>query len=201
MTPIVLASRNAHKLEELRVILAEHLPGIELLLADGPEPRETGATFEENALIKARAAAEHSGLPALADDSGIVADILGEAPGILSARWAGPERSDASNRELLLWQLNDLPDEHRSARFICAAALALPSGEAHTRRGVWTGSILRSSVGTQGFGYDPIFQPEGEDRSAAQLTPEEKNRVSHRTRAFTALVPEIRRSIHTRSTP
>ena len=128
MAQVVLASHNAHKLEELRRILAPLVPGIELIGYDGPEPVESGVTFEENALLKARAAAAHTGLPAIADDSGISVDVLGGCPGIFSARWGGPERSDTGNVALLLWQLSDLADEHRGAAFMCAAALAMPPG-------------------------------------------------------------------------
>ncbi|PRI11874.1 non-canonical purine NTP pyrophosphatase [Leucobacter massiliensis] len=194
---LVLASHNAHKLEELRRILGPLIPGIELIGYDGPEPVEDGLSFEENALIKARAAAAHTGLPAIADDSGIAVDVLGGCPGIFSARWGGPERSDARNVELLLWQLSDVADEHRSAGFVCAAALALPpvngtAGEEICELGVWPGRVLREPAGEHGFGYDPIFQPEGETRSAAELTGAEKDLLSHRTRAFGALAPEIR---------
>ncbi len=188
---VVLASHNAHKLEELRRILAPLAPDLELVGYDGPEPVENGVSFEENALLKARAAAEHSGLPAIADDSGISVGVLGGCPGIFSARWGGPERSDRANVELLLWQLSDLADEHRGAAFVCAAALALPGGEQVAVRGEWPGSVLREPRGEGGFGYDPVFRPEGETRSAAQLTPEEKDAASHRRRAFTALVPEL----------
>lgn len=195
---VVLASHNAHKLEELRRILAPLVPGIELLGYDGPEPVESGVTFEQNALLKARAAAAHTGLPAVADDSGIAVDVLGGCPGIFSARWAGPARSDAANVELLLWQLGDLADEHRSAAFVCAAALALPAGDGAgdtAVRGEWRGSVLRTPAGGGGFGYDPVFLPEGETRSAAELGPAEKDAASHRRRAFTALAPEIARRL------
>lgn len=200
MVQVVLATHNAHKLEEVRRILAPHIPGLELLSYDGPEPVENGVTFEQNALIKARAAAAHTGLPAIADDSGIAVDVLGGSPGIFSARWAGRERSDRANVDLLLWQLSDLPDEHRDAAFVCAAALAMPAtggspggrGEEVALRRDWRGSLLRRPAGEGGFGYDPIFRPEGESRSAAQLSPEEKDAVSHRYRAFMALVPVIR---------
>lgn len=190
---VVLASHNAHKLEELRRIVGPALPGIELVGYDGPEPVENGVTFAANALIKARAAAEHTGLPAIADDSGIAVDVLGGSPGIFSARWGGPARSDAANVDLLLWQLSDLADEHRAAQFVCAAALVVP-GAADPETsvlGVWPGSVLRAPAGAGGFGYDPIFRPDGETRSAAELSPAEKDAVSHRTRAFTALAPEI----------
>ena len=188
---VVLASRNAHKLEELRRILAPLVPGVEFIGYDGPEPVENGLSFEENALIKARAAAARTGLPAIADDSGIAVDVLGGCPGIFSARWGGPARSDAGNVDLLLWQLSDVADEHRAAGFVCAAALVLPSGEEVCELGVWQGSVLRERAGDGGFGYDPVFLPQGERRSAAELSPAEKDALSHRTRAFTALAPEI----------
>ncbi|MGD9606015.1 MAG: RdgB/HAM1 family non-canonical purine NTP pyrophosphatase [Leucobacter sp.] len=193
MTRVVLASHNAHKLEELRRILSPLVPGIELVGYDGPEPVENGVSFEQNALLKARAAAEHTGLPAIADDSGVSVDVLGGCPGIFSARWGGPERSDARNVELLLWQLSDIADEHRAASFVCAAALALPGERESVVRGEWRGSILRAPAGEGGFGYDPVFRPEGETRSAAELSPQEKDAASHRRRAFTALAPELRR--------
>lgn len=194
---LVLASHNAHKLEELRRILGPLIPGIELVGYDGPEPVEDGLSFEENALLKARAAAAHTGLPAIADDSGIAVDVLGGCPGIFSARWGGPARSDRANVELLLWQLNDVADEHRAAGFVCAAALVVPGTDDAPAQeicelGVWQGSVLREPAGEGGFGYDPIFRPEGEPRSAAELTAAEKDLLSHRTRAFGALAPEIR---------
>ncbi|MGK0715479.1 RdgB/HAM1 family non-canonical purine NTP pyrophosphatase [Leucobacter sp. W1153] len=192
-TRVVLASHNTHKLEELRRVLAPLVPGIELIGYDGPEPVESGVTFEENALIKARAAALHSGLPAIADDSGISVGVLGGSPGIFSARWAGPARSDTANVDLLLWQLGDLAVEHRRAEFVCAAALAIPGGTESVARGEWPGSILREPAGAGGFGYDPVFLPEGETRSAAELSPEEKDAASHRRRAFTALAPAIQK--------
>lgn len=195
MTQVVLASHNAHKLEELQRILAPLVPGIELVSYDGPEPVENGLTFEENALIKARAAAEHTGLPAIADDSGISVDVLGGCPGIFSARWGGPARSDTANVELLLWQLSDVADAHRAASFVCAAALALPGADGVVVRGEWRGSVLRTPTGDGGFGYDPVFQPEGESRSAAELSPVEKDAMSHRRRAFTALSSELQRRL------
>ena len=203
MTQVVLASHNAHKLEELRRVLAPLVPGIELIGYDGPEPVESGVTFEENALLKARAAAAHTGLPAIADDSGISVDVLGGCPGIFSARWGGPERSDSGNVDLLLWQLSDLADEHRGAAFMCAAALALPPGASGSGDdgdevsvlAAWRGSVLRAPAGEGGFGYDPVFLPEGETRSAAQMTAEEKDAVSHRLRAFTELSKELLRRL------
>ncbi len=200
MSQVVLASHNAHKLEELRRILAPLAPGIELVGYDGPEPVESGVTFEQNALLKARAAAAHTGLPAIADDSGISVDVLGGSPGIFSARWGGPARSDTANVELLLWQLSDLADEDRAASFVCAAALVMPDGASSPDseivvRGEWRGSVLRDPAGAGGFGYDPVFRPEGETRSAAELSPAEKDALSHRRRAFTALAPELLRRI------
>lgn len=189
---VVLASHNTKKLEELRRIIGSAIGDIELVSYDGPEAVENGLSFEENALIKARVAAAHTGLPAIADDSGITVDILGGSPGIFSARWAGPARDDNANLDLLLWQLHDIEHPHRAAAFVCAAALVTPSGDEVTRSGVWPGSILTERAGTGGFGYDPIFQPEGLDRSAAELTQAEKDERSHRARAFTALAPLIR---------
>jgi XTP/dITP diphosphohydrolase len=203
VTRLVLASHNAHKLEELRRILGPLIPGIELVGYNGPEPVENGLSFEENALIKARAAAAHTGMPAIADDSGIAVDVLGGCPGIFSARWGGPSRSDTANVDLLLWQLTDVADEHRAASFVCAAALVVPPGEGADltggpgagevcELGVWPGRVLRQPAGEHGFGYDPVFQPQGEQRSAAELTGAEKDLLSHRTRAFSALAPSIR---------
>ncbi|MGR4010009.1 RdgB/HAM1 family non-canonical purine NTP pyrophosphatase [Leucobacter sp. 1207-22] len=191
MTQIVLASHNQKKLAELRRVLEPLVPGIEVVSYDGPEPVEDGLSFEANALIKARAAAKHTGLPAVADDSGISVDVLGGCPGIFSARWSGPERDDTKNLELLLWQLSDIAEPNRAARFVCAAALVMPDGEEVCELGNWAGDILTERAGTDGFGYDPIFRPAGESRSAAEMRPEEKDLVSHRNRAFTALAPAI----------
>lgn len=197
---VVLASHNRKKLEELRRIIEPLAPNIELLGYEGPEPQETGTTFHENALIKARAAAQHTGLPAVADDSGISVDILGGSPGIFSARWAGPEKDDQRNLDLLLWQLSDMADKHRGAAFICAAALVVPPAPDAglyaepievTKLGVWAGKILPKPRGEGGFGYDPIFLPQDFDRSAAELTPAEKDAHSHRTRAFVLLAQEL----------
>ncbi|MFD2758456.1 RdgB/HAM1 family non-canonical purine NTP pyrophosphatase [Gulosibacter faecalis] len=188
----VLASKNAHKLEELRRVLAAQVPELELLPYDGDAPVESGLTFEENALIKARAACAATGRPALADDSGICVDVLGGMPGMFSARWAGPGRSDRDNLELLLWQLTDVPDSAREAQFVAVAAVALPDGRELAVRGTWPGTILREVRGEGGFGYDPIFLPEGETQSAGELTPERKDALSHRRRAFDALAPKLR---------
>ncbi|MEO9013971.1 MAG: RdgB/HAM1 family non-canonical purine NTP pyrophosphatase [Terrimesophilobacter sp.] len=184
---LVLATHNAHKVEELRRILEPRLSGLELVGYDGPEPVEDGVTFAENALIKARAAAAHTGLPALADDSGICADALGGAPGIHSARYAGT-RVDADNVAKLLSELGDTSD--RAAQFVCAAALVHGEFE-RVELGVWPGSVLRAPAGSGGFGYDPIFQPEGYDVSAAQLSAAEKDAISHRRRAFSALASTV----------
>ncbi|KUF06901.1 RdgB/HAM1 family non-canonical purine NTP pyrophosphatase [Leucobacter sp. G161] len=188
---IVLASHNANKLVELRAVLEPLIPGIELIGYDGPEPVEDGLSFEANALLKARAAAAHTGLPALADDSGIAVEVLGGSPGIFSARWGGHARNDQASVQLLLEQLSDIAEEHRGAGFVCAAALVTPEGDEVCELGVWAGSLLTEPIGENGFGYDPIFKPEGERRSAAEMRPEEKNLVSHRTRAFTQLAPAI----------
>ena len=185
---LVLATHNAHKVVELRRILGDQLDGIELVGYDGPEPVEDGETFAENALIKARAAAAHTGLPAIADDSGICVSALGGEPGIDSARYAGT-RDDADNYRLLLKNLADAED--RSADFTCAAAFVDGDFE-HAEVGVWPGSVLHEPVGVGGFGYDPIFRPEGLDVASAELTAAEKNAVSHRSRAFAALMPFVR---------
>lgn len=184
---LVLATHNAHKVEELRRILAPRLSGLELVGYHGPEPVEDGITFAENALIKARAAAAHTGLPALADDSGICVDALDGAPGIHSARYSGT-RVDADNVAKLLQELGDTAE--RAAQFACAAALVDGEYE-HVELGMWPGSVLRMPAGGGGFGYDPVFRPEGYDISAAQLSAAEKDAISHRQRAFSALAPII----------
>jgi XTP/dITP diphosphohydrolase len=185
---LVLATHNAHKVEELRRILGPRLEGIELLAYDGPEPIEDGDTFEANALIKARAAFEHTGLPSIADDSGISAFALGGAPGIHSARYAGT-RNDDDNLALLLERMSGLDD--RTASFTCAAAF-VSEGLEHVELGVWPGVILQARAGVGGFGYDPIFQPDGVAVSAAELTADEKNAISHRAMAFGKLLDFIR---------
>jgi XTP/dITP diphosphohydrolase len=183
-TKLVLATHNAHKVEELRRILGSRLDGFELVGYDGPEPVEDGDTFEANALIKARAAFEHTGLPAMADDSGISVEALGGAPGIHSARYAGT-RNDRDNLELLLERMTGIDD--RSAWFTCAAALVDATGE-HVEVGIWTGTLLAEPAGVGGFGYDPVFRPDGYVTSAAELTADEKNAVSHRALAFGKLI-------------
>lgn len=185
---LVLATHNQHKVGELRRILGTQLEGIELVGYDGPEPVEDGDTFEANALIKARAAHAHTGLPAIADDSGICVAALGGAPGIRSARYAGT-RDDTDNYRLLLENLGDSAD--RAAEFMCAAAFA-DGEEEFAVLGVWPGTILPAAVGSGGFGYDPIFRPDGLDVASAELAPHEKDAISHRSRAFAALMPKVR---------
>ena len=185
---LVLATHNAHKVEELRKILGPMLDGLELIAYDGPEPVEDGETFEANALIKARAAAAHTGLPAIADDSGISVAALGGAPGIHSARYAGT-RSDADNVALLLQNLQG--EANRDAAFVCAAAFVSGDTE-HVLRSEWEGTVLEQPAGPNGFGYDPIFKPAGLSVSSAELRPDEKNAISHRALAFAELMPIVR---------
>ena len=188
---IVLATHNTHKVEEFGAIVARVRPDLEVVGYDGPEPIEDGVTFAENALIKARAAAAHTGLPALADDSGICVDALGGAPGAFSAYWAGHRKDDRANLELLLDQLSDIADPRRAAHFTSTIALVLPGGAEHVVEGVWPGRLATAPAGSGGFGYDPIFIPDGQDegseRTAGEYTAAEKNAASHRARAFVAL--------------
>lgn len=198
---LVLASHNANKLQELRQILAADdgsgLPGlspghiVSAVDFGAPEPIEDGLTFAENALIKARALCAATGLPAVADDSGLAVDVLNGAPGIFSARWAGEHGNDDANLDLLLAQLSDIAPQHRLAQFVCAAALVTPSGIEHVELGYLRGSLLTERRGTGGFGYDPILVPEGETRTTAELTAEQKNAISHRGQAFRALAPHV----------
>lgn len=198
---IVLATRNAHKVGELRSILEPLLPGLDadaIVGADSfdiSEPVEDALTFEGNALIKARQLAEATGLIALADDSGITVDVLGGAPGIFSARWCGEHGRDRDNLELLLGQLRDIADPNRGAAFVCAAAMVTPDGNVVVRRGEMRGRLLLEPRGENGFGYDPIFQPDGYTISSAELTPEQKDAISHRGQAFRALAPKIREAL------
>ncbi len=190
---IVLATRNEHKVAELRRILTEVGIGAELIGTDAypdlPEIAETGTTFAANALIKARAVAEYTGLPAIADDSGLCVDALNGMPGIYSARWAGAHGDDAMNLELLLGQLQGVPDNRRSAHFQCAAAFVTPDGDERICEGTLDGRIAQEVRGTHGFGYDPIFVPTGELRTTAEMSATEKDAISHRGRAFRALAP------------
>ena len=249
---IVVATHNEGKLVEIRRILEEDLgadaENIELVSAGSlhlPDPVETGVTFQENALLKARAVAIRTGLPAVADDSGLIVDVMGNAPGILSARWAGAHGHDKANNALLLAQIEDIPDDKRTARFRCAAALVVPDTETgadvtggvaadgitvHTtlplgacpgacsirhqvgdmELGDMPGRIIREARGEHGFGYDPLFVPddqpagrvstepdhEGEPLTSAEMTPAEKNAISHRGKALKALVPAIEALLH-----
>jgi XTP/dITP diphosphohydrolase len=184
---VVLATGNPHKVTELRAILAPLLPGITVEAYEGPSPVENGDTFVANALIKARAAAERTGVPAIADDSGISVEALGGAPGIHSARYSSSGRDD-DNRALLLERLRGIADRH--AEFVCAAVL-VGAGEDLVAEERWPGRVLEAERGSGGFGYDPVFQPEGLQRSAAELSAEEKNAVSHRGLAFRRLAELI----------
>jgi XTP/dITP diphosphohydrolase len=196
---IVLATRNGHKVRELRMILADLIDELDLEIVgmgefpNVPEVVETGVTFAQNATLKAVAATRATGLPALADDSGLAVDVLGGAPGVFSARWAGTQGQDRANLELLLGQLNDIPDEHRAAAFVCAAVLARPDGTVVVREGRMPGSLAREPRGQNGFGYDPILVVEGDSRTSAELTFEEKNAISHRGKAFRALAADLRK--------
>ena len=199
MTKVFLASRNAKKLAEMERILAEHLPGIEVLgLDDVPaydEPVEDRPTFEGNALLKARAAVLATGLPSLADDSGLCVDALNGMPGVLSARWSGPPKSDQRNNELLLAQLEDVPDELRAAHFTCAVAFAYPVGAGgvaeHVVHGEMPGRVIREVRGTGGFGYDVLFCADGHDVTTAELPREEKDAISHRGKALALIAPVV----------
>jgi XTP/dITP diphosphohydrolase len=189
---ILLATRNVKKLIELQRILA----GIALVgLDDVPafaEVPESGLTFADNALIKAREGALRTGLPTVADDSGLAIDALNGMPGVFSARWSGRHGNDLANTELVLAQIADVPDEHRGAAFVCAASLVLPDGREWTVHGEMRGRLVRSPRGTGGFGYDPIFLAEGQSRTNAELSPVEKDAISHRGKAFRALAGVIR---------
>ena len=191
---MVMATHNQHKVGELRQILSGLLEAGDVIgagEAGAPDVAETGVTFAQNALLKARAVAAHTGLIAVADDSGLAVDILGGAPGIFSARWAGRHGDDTANLNLLLDQLADIAPEHRRARFVCAAALATPEGTDVVEHGYLPGVLLTEPRGSGGFGYDPILVPDGQDRSCAELSPTEKNAISHRGQAFRALATHL----------
>jgi len=193
---VLVASRNATKLNELRRILDNAgIVDVQVVgLDDVPayeEAPETGETFEDNALAKARDGAAATGLACVADDSGLEVDALNGMPGVLSARWSGAHGADAANNELLLAQLRDVPDDRRGARFVSTCALVVPDGDETVVRGEWNGTIGRSALGEGGFGYDPLFRPEGGSTSAAQLTPAEKDEVSHRKRALAQLTSAL----------
>ena len=195
MTRLLVASRNRKKLAEMRRVLDAAGLAFELVSLDDvdafDEAPETGATFEENALAKARDAFAATGLPTVADDSGLEVDALNAMPGVLSARWAGVHGDDAANNTLLLAQLRDVPDARRGAAFVSACALVSSAGEVVVH-GKWPGRIAREPHGDNGFGYDPVFIPEGLDCSAAQLRADEKDSMSHRGRALAQLVPALR---------
>lgn len=198
MRRIVLATRNGHKVRELQTILDDLIDELDLEIVgmgefpDVADVVETGVTFAENATLKAVAVANATGLPALADDSGLAVDVLGGAPGVFSGRWAGTHGQDWANLELLLGQLYDVPDEHRSAAFVCAAVLALPDGTVVVREGRMPGTLAREPRGDNGFGYDPILVVEGDSRTSAELSFEEKNAISHRGKAFRSLAADLR---------
>ncbi len=201
MTRVFLASRNAKKLVEMRRILVEHAADIEVLGLDDvaayDEPAETEPTFAGNALLKARAAVEATGLPSLADDSGLCVDALNGMPGVLSARWSGPPKDDDRNNRLLLDQLADVPDERRAAHFTCAVAFAYPVGGGgiaeHVVHGEMPGRIIREQRGTGGFGYDVLFVADGQSdsRTSAELTQQEKDAISHRGKAVREIAPVV----------
>ena len=206
---VVLATRNEHKDAELRAILADVVAELDLDIVGAddvpgaPDVAETDVTFVGNATLKARAVAEATGLPALADDSGLALDVLGGCPGVLSARWsgsragagAGRAERDRANLELLLEQLDEVPEEHRGGAFVCAAVLALPGGDTHAVEGRMPGHVLRAPRGEGGFGYDPVFVADGHSRTNADLTEAEKNAISHRGAAFRAMAPILRRAL------
>jgi XTP/dITP diphosphohydrolase len=199
MTRIFLASRNEKKLVEMRRILAPSVPDIEVLGLDDvegyDEPAETEPTFEGNALIKARAGVLATGLPSLADDSGLCVDALNGMPGVLSARWSGTAKDDRANNELLLAQLADVPDERRGAEFRCAVAFAYPVGAGgvseHVVQGVMRGRVIRGMRGSGGFGYDVLFVADGHDETSAELPAEDKDAISHRGMALREIAPVV----------
>lgn len=205
---LVLATRNTHKVTELRAILAAALSGEQVggldvgvldeavvgldAVGEVPDVVETGTTFAANALLKARAVVEATGLPGLADDSGLAVDVLGGAPGVFSARWAGRHGDDAANLRLLLDQLRDVPDGDRQAAFVCAVALVRPDGTEVVGHGRLQGTLAREPRGDGGFGYDPVLQLLGQERTLAELDATEKNAISHRGQAVRAMVPVLR---------
>lgn len=207
MAKVVLASHNQGKLRELREILRDQIPGLDVdrdvvdaAAVGAPDVVEDGVTFAENSLKKAHAVAAASGLIAVADDSGLAVDVLGGAPGIFSARWAGKHGDDAANLNLLLAQLADIADQHRGAKFCCAASMATPDGSEAVEYGELPGTLVREPRGEKGFGYDPILAPteltgEYAGKTCAEIPAEVKNSMSHRARAFTALIPHLRAAL------
>jgi XTP/dITP diphosphohydrolase len=195
-TTVVLATRNQHKVDELRRILSTVGLDVELVGTDQfpelPEVAETGSSFAANALLKARDVAQRTGHVAIADDSGLSVDALNGMPGIFSARWSGRHGDDRANLELVLAQVEDIPDSRRGAAFHCAAAVVTPAGDERVVEGVLEGSLIREPRGSNGFGYDPIFTPRGYVLTTAELTPYEKDAISHRGQAFRALAPVLK---------
>lgn len=195
MRRVFLASRNPKKLEELRRILAESVPGVEVVGLEDvppyPEPPETEPTFEGNALLKARAGLAATGLPSLADDSGLCVDALNGMPGVLSARWAGSAKDDRANNALLLEQLRDVPDEWRGAEFRCAVAWCALGGVEEVAFGTMRGRVIQEMRGNGGFGYDVLFVPAGEPRTTAELPDDEKDAISHRGKALREIAPVV----------
>lgn len=196
MTTVVVATHNAKKAAELHRVLAAagleaDVRGLDAFPAY-PEPAETERSFEGNALLKARAAAAATGRLAVADDSGLEVDLLNGMPGVRSARWSGPDATDATNLELLIRQLADTGAADRTARFVCAMALVTPEGTEHLVRGVMPGRLVLEPRGSNGFGYDPIFVAEGNTVTNAELSPEAKDAISHRGQAVRAIVPLLR---------
>jgi XTP/dITP diphosphohydrolase len=198
---LLLATANQKKMVELQRILDGSLGTNRVALVsladfeDYPDVPETGLTFGENALIKARQGTSRTGLPTVADDSGLSVDALNGMPGVFSARWSGRHGDDQANLDLVLAQIADLPDEHRAAAFVCAAALVLPNGREHLVEGRQLGRLLRSRRGDGGFGYDPIFLGAGQRRTNAELSPAEKDAISHRGKAFRELAKVIAREL------
>jgi XTP/dITP diphosphohydrolase len=193
---LVIASRNDHKIQEMRRILEQVGLDIELVgtaeFPDLPDVEETGSTFAANAMLKARAVSEFTGLPAVGDDSGLCVDALNGMPGILSARWSGTHGNDQANLALLLAQISQVPTDRRGASFICAAAYVHPDGTEFVVEGQMSGTLIDAPVGTNGFGYDPIFVPQGHQITSAQMSAELKDSISHRGKALTALVDQLK---------
>lgn len=190
---VLLATGNHKKLEELRRLVID--ADIEVVgladVAGYPAPVEDDPTFEGNALIKARAAVAATGIPSLADDSGLEVDVLNKMPGVRSARWSGPDQNDDTNNALLLAQLFDVPVARRRARFVCAVALVLPDGREHVTRATFEGVLIDELRGVNGFGYDPLFLPDGQTQTSAELTAARKDEISHRGKAMRAIVPVL----------